>query len=164
MASQIVELVVNGEYREVLIRPGTTLLRVLRDEFGLTAAKRGCEEGSCGACTAIVDGKAVRSCLIPAETVSRSDVLTLEGIVPAGDDLSPLQQAMLDNFATQCGFCNSGMLMSATALLAENPDPTRDDVTRAISGIVCRCTGYHAIIDAILDAAGRMRTAKTAAE
>ena len=163
MKSQLVTLVVNGVYQELLVKPGTTLLAVLRDQLGLTAAKRGCEEGSCGACTVIVDGKAVRSCLIPAETVNEAEVTTLEGITPEDGSLSPLQQALLDNFSTQCGFCNSGMLMTATALLEENPDPSEEEIIRAMSGNVCRCTGYHSIVAAIKDAAARMNGKQPAA-
>jgi carbon-monoxide dehydrogenase small subunit len=162
MASRIVDILVNGAAKELLVKPGTTLLAVLRDQLGMTATKRGCEEGSCGACTVIVDGMAVRSCLLPVETISGADVRTLEGLAPGGA-LSPLQEAMLDGFATQCGFCNAGVLMTATALLEENPSPTEDDVIRAISGNVCRCTGYHPIIQAILAAAKNMRAAETQA-
>jgi carbon-monoxide dehydrogenase small subunit len=154
MPSSVIELQVNGEPREFLAQPGTTLLSALRETLGLTAAKRGCGQGTCGTCTCHVDGQAVMSCLIPVETINGSTVKTLEGTTPP-DGLSPLQQAFLDGFATQCGFCTPGMIMAAEALLAENPNPTRDDVVRAISGNVCRCTGYEAIINAILDAAER---------
>jgi carbon-monoxide dehydrogenase small subunit len=154
MPSSVIELQVNGELREFLAPPGTTLLSALRETLGLTAAKRGCAQGTCGTCTCLLDGQAVMSCLIPVETVSGGSVETLEGTTPA-DGLSPLQQAFLDGFATQCGFCTPGMIMAAEALLAVNPDPTREDVVRAISGNVCRCTGYESIINAILDAAGR---------
>jgi carbon-monoxide dehydrogenase small subunit len=162
MASRIVDILVNGAAKELLVKPGTTLLAVPRDQLGMTATKRGCEEGSCGACTVIVDGKAVRSCLLPVETINGAEVRTLEELA-SGGALSPLQEAMLAGFATQCGFCNAGMLMTATALLEENPSPTEDDVIRAISGNVCRCTGYHPIIQAILAAAKKMRPAETMA-
>ncbi len=154
MPSSVIELQVNRELREFLAAPGTTLLSALRETLGLTAAKRGCAQGTCGTCTCLLDGQAVMACLIPVETVSGASVKTLEGTTPA-EGLSPLQQAFLDGFATQCGFCTPGMIMAAEALLAENPDPTREDVVRAISGNVCRCTGYESIINAILDAAGR---------
>jgi carbon-monoxide dehydrogenase small subunit len=154
MPSSVIELQVNGELREFLAAPGTTLLTALRETLGLTAAKRGCAQGTCGTCTCLLDGQAVMSCLIPVEIVSGASVKTLEGTTPA-EGLSPLQQAFLDGFATQCGFCTPGMIMAAEALLAENPEPTREDVVRAISGNVCRCTGYESIINAILDAAGR---------
>ena len=152
MPSSVIELHVNGEPQEFLAKPGTTLLSALRETLGLTAAKRGCGQGTCGTCTCHLDGEPVMSCLIPVETVNGSSVTTLEGTTP-GDGLSRLQQAFLDGFATQCGFCTPGMIMAAEALLAENPNPSRDDVVRAISGNVCRCTGYEAIINAILKAA-----------
>ena len=142
MPSSVIELELNGETIEFLAQPGTTLLSALRDNLGLTAAKRGCGVGTCGTCTCHVDGQAVMSCLIPVETINGSTVKTLEGTTPI-DGLSKLQQAFLDGFATQCGFCTSGMIMAAEALLAENPDPTREDVVTAISGNVCRCTGYE---------------------
>ena len=154
MPSSVIELEVNGEPREFLAAPGTTLLSALRESLGLTAAKRGCAQGTCGTCTCLLDGEAVMSCLVPVEAINGAEVKTLEGTTPA-DGLSPLQQAFLDGFATQCGFCTPGMIMAAEALLAENPDPTREDVVRAISGNVCRCTGYESIINAILDAAAR---------
>jgi carbon-monoxide dehydrogenase small subunit len=136
-----------------------SLLMALREGLGLTAAKRGCAEGSCGACTVVLDGKPVLSCLVPVETVEGSAVRTLEGTTPEDGSLSELQAAFVEGFATQCGFCTPGMIMAAEALLTENPDPTRDDVVRAISGNVCRCTGYASIIDAVLDAAARRREA-----
>src|SRR5215207_10389189 len=154
MPSSVNEITVNGSEEEFIAKPGTTLLGALRDTLGLTAAKRGCAQGTCGTCTCHVDGMAVMSCLVPVETINGSTVKTLEGTTPA-EGLSPLQQAFLDGFATQCGFCTPGMIMAAEALLEENPDPTRDDVVRAISGNVCRCTGYESIINAILDAAGK---------
>jgi carbon-monoxide dehydrogenase small subunit len=155
MPSSVIELEINGEEQEFIAKPGTTLLSALRDTLGLTAAKRGCGVGTCGTCTCLLDGEAVMSCLVPVETINGSTVTTLEGTTPA-DGLSPLQQAFLDGFATQCGFCTPGMIMAAEALLAENPRPSREDVVRAISGNVCRCTGYESIIRAILDAADRI--------
>jgi carbon-monoxide dehydrogenase small subunit len=153
--SSVIELEVNGEPREFLAPPGTTLLGALRESLGLTAAKRGCAQGTCGTCTCVLDGEAVMSCLVPVETINGSSVKTLEGVTKPDGSLSPLQQAFLDGFATQCGFCTPGMIMAAEALLAENPSPTREDVVRAISGNICRCTGYESIIDAILEAAGQ---------
>ena len=152
MPSSVIELEVNGEPQEFLAAPGTTLLSALRENLGLTAAKRGCAQGTCGTCTCHLDGVAVMSCLVPIETVNGSSVTTLEGTTPP-EGLSKLQQAFLDGFATQCGFCTSGMIMAAEALLASNPNPTREDVVTAISGNVCRCTGYESIINAILKAA-----------
>ena len=157
MPSRVIELEINGEPQEFLAQPGTTLLSTLRDTLGLTAAKRGCGQGTCGTCTCLLDGDPVMSCLVPVETINGASVKTLEGVTPTDGTLAPLQQAFLDGFATQCGFCTPGMIMAAEALLAENPDPTREDVVRAISGNVCRCTGYESIIRAILDAAERTK-------
>src|SRR5918998_5332841 len=159
MPSSAIELEINGEPREFLAQPGTTLLSALRDTLGLTAAKRGCGQGTCGTCTCLLDGDAVMSCLVPVETIDGSTVKTLEGVTNPDGSLAPIQEAFLEGFATQCGFCTPGMIMAAEALLAENPDPTREDVVRAISGNVCRCTGYESIIAAILDAAQRRKTA-----
>jgi carbon-monoxide dehydrogenase small subunit len=156
MPSSVIELEINGEEQEFIAKPGTTLLGALRDTLGLTAAKRGCGVGTCGTCTCLLDGDPVMSCLVPVETINGSRVTTLEGTTPTDGSLSPIQQAFLDGFATQCGFCTPGMIMAAEALLAENTHPTREDVVRAISGNVCRCTGYESIIRAILDAADRI--------
>ena len=161
MPSTIVTLTVNGQEAEFLAKPGTTLLSALRDTLGLVAAKRGCAQGTCGSCAVIVDGQEVPSCLIPVETMNGAEVRTLEGLAD-GNNLSPLQTAFVEGFATQCGFCTSGMLMAATALLEENAAPTRDDVVRAISGHVCRCTGYEPIIDAVLVAAAARQDAAVA--
>jgi aerobic carbon-monoxide dehydrogenase small subunit len=155
MRSRVIELTVNDEPRELLAAPGTTLLSAVRESLGLTAAKRGCSQGTCGTCTVLLDGQPVMSCLVPVETVDGASVKTLEGVNRPDGELDPIQAAFLEGFATQCGFCTSGMIMAAEGLLAENPAPTRDDVIRAISGNVCRCTGYEAIINAILDAAER---------
>lgn len=160
MASSVVNLRVNARLREFLAPPGTSLLSSLRDTLGLTAAKRGCAQGSCGTCTVLLDGRPVMSCLVAVETVDGADVRTLEGLArngAGGEQLDEVQSAFLDGFATQCGFCTPGMIMAAEALLDRNPDPTRDDVLEAISGNVCRCTGYGPIVAAILDAAERRR-------
>src|SRR5215207_10729087 len=161
MPKTVIELLVNDEPQEFLAQPGSTLLGALREELGLTAAKRGCAQGTCGTCTCLVDGEAVMSCLIPVETIQGADVRTLEGVSGPAGELDELQAAFLEGFATQCGFCTSGMIMAAQALLWDNPAPTREDVVRAISGNVCRCTGYESIIGAILDAAARRRGATT---
>ncbi len=155
MRSRVIELTVNDEPREFLATPGTTLLSAVRESLGLTAAKRGCAQGTCGTCTVLLDGQPVMSCLVPVETIDGASVKTLEGVNRDDGELDPLQAAFLEGFATQCGFCTSGMIMAAEGLLAENPDPSREDVVRAISGNVCRCTGYESIINAILDAAQR---------
>lgn len=158
MASSVVNLRVNERQREFLAAPGTSLLATLRDALGLTAAKRGCAQGSCGTCTVLLDGRPVMACLVAVETVDGADVRTLEGVA-RGDQLDEVQSAFLTGFATQCGFCTPGMIMAAEALLARNTDPTRDDVVEAISGNVCRCTGYGPIVAAILEAARARRSA-----
>ena len=155
MRSRVIELTVNDEPREFLAAPGTTLLSAVRETLGLTAAKRGCAQGTCGTCTVLLDGQPVMSCLVPVETIDGASVKTLEGVNRPDGELDPIQAAFLEGFATQCGFCTPGMIMAAEGLLAENPDPTREDVVRAISGNVCRCTGYESIINAILDEAQR---------
>ncbi|MCM4082773.1 (2Fe-2S)-binding protein [Paractinoplanes hotanensis] len=154
---KIVNLRVNGAGQAFIARPGTTLLLALREQLGLTGAKRGCAQGACGSCTVLLDGQPVVSCLVPAVTVDGAEIATIEGLAD-GQVLSDVQQAFLDGFATQCGFCTPGMIMSAEALLDRNPDPTRDEVNEAISGNVCRCTGYEPIVSAILDAAARRRS------
>ncbi len=155
MPSTVIELVVNDEPRELLAAPGATLLTAVRETLGLTAAKRGCAQGTCGTCTVLLDGEPVMACLVPVETVQGATVTTLEGVARPDGELDEVQAAFLEGFATQCGFCTSGMIMAAEGLLATNPDPSREDVIRAISGNVCRCTGYESIINAVLDAAGR---------
>jgi carbon-monoxide dehydrogenase small subunit len=155
MPSTVIELVVNDEPREFLAAPGATLLSAVRETLGLTAAKRGCAQGTCGTCTVLLDGEPVMACLVPVETVNGASVTTLEGVARDDGELDEVQAAFLEGFATQCGFCTSGMIMAAEGLLAVNPAPSREDVVRAISGNVCRCTGYEAIIGAVLDAAER---------
>ena len=161
MKHAVVSLTVNGAERQMLVAPGTTLLDALRESQGLTGTRRGCEQGSCGACTVLVDGRTVMSCMVPVETVDEARVDTIEGLTPP-QGLHPIQEAFLEGFATQCGFCTSGMIMATAGLLAKNSDPTREDAVRAISGNVCRCTGYEAIIDAVLDAARRVGAAGSA--
>jgi carbon-monoxide dehydrogenase small subunit len=157
MKKAIVELVINGAERQVLVLPGATLLDTLREQ-GLTGSRRGCDQGACGACTVLVDGRPMMACLLPVATVEGTRIETIEGLTPA-EGLHPIQEAFLEGFATQCGFCTSGMIMATAGLLAETSEPTRDDAVRAISGNICRCTGYTAIIDAVLDAARRVREA-----
>jgi carbon-monoxide dehydrogenase small subunit len=163
MGSKIVSLVVNDQEREFIARPGCSLLAALRDSLGLMAAKRGCAQGTCGTCTVLVDDRPVTSCLVAVETIDGSSVRTLEGVSRDGE-LDEVQSAFMEDFATQCGFCTSGMIMSAEALLARNPDPSRDDVVEAISGNVCRCTGYGPIVTAILDAAQRRNAVRAGEE
>ena len=132
-----------------------TLADCLREKLDLTGTHLGCEHGVCGACTVIVDGKSIRSCLMFAVQANGSTVTTVEGLAENGI-LSPLQEAFRDNYALQCGFCTPGMLTTAEAFLKENPSPGRSEVESAISGNICRCTGYISIVDAILDAATRL--------
>ncbi|SMH43364.1 (2Fe-2S)-binding protein [Mesorhizobium australicum] len=152
MAKVPVQLTLNGTERAEFIDGGLTLLNALRDRFGDTSPKGGCHQGTCGACSVIVDGELKLSCLTLAETCDGAHVETTAGL--AGDGiLHPLQRAFLDGFAAQCGFCTPGMIMAAKALLARVPNPSREDVIEAISGNICRCTGYEPIIQAILSAA-----------
>jgi len=144
----------NGKDTAVFVEGGENLLSALRGETGDTTLKYGCGQGSCGACTVLIDGEIHLSCMTLAETCAGKSVETLDGLAD-GPNLHPLQTAFMENFSAQCGFCTSGMLMAAKALLDRNPSPTRDDVIEAIGGNVCRCTGYEPIINAILDAAGR---------
>jgi carbon-monoxide dehydrogenase small subunit len=161
MKHAVVSLTVNGAERQMLVAPGATLLEALRENQGLTGTRRGCDQGACGACTVLLDGRTVMSCMVPVETVDEARVDTIEGLTPP-QGLHPIQEAFLEGFATQCGFCTSGMIMATAGLLARNPDPTREDAVRAISGNICRCTGYEAIIDADLDAARRVSAAGSA--
>ena len=146
-------LEVNGRRRAVTAALSQTLLEILRDELGLTGAKRGCNQGVCGACTVLVDGRPVRSCLTLAAACTRRAVVTIEGLA-RGRELAPIQQAMLETGAVQCGFCTAGMVLSAHALLQENPRPSVDEVRGALSGNICRCSGYKKIVHAVLRAAG----------
>ncbi len=147
---------INGRDCEAEISPNQTLLDLLRNTLGLTGAKRGCEVGECGACTVLLDGVAVNSCLILAPQVEGRHIITVEGLAE-GETLAPLQEAFLDHDAVHCGFCTPGMLLSAKDLLDHTPSPTEQDIRAAISGNLCRCTGYVQIIEAIDDAAKRNR-------
>ncbi len=148
------KFVLNGKAVEVEAADNARLLDVLRDTLGLTGTKEGCGVGECGACTVIVDGDAVDSCIYPALRANGKSVTTIEGLAHDGR-LDRLQQAVLDHHALQCGFCTPGFIMSAKALLDKNPHPTREEVKVAIAGNLCRCTGYEQLIEAILDAAER---------
>ena len=146
------EMRINGKLCKVEIDPSTLLLDLLRDELGLTGSKRGCETGYCGCCTVLMDGKAVHSCSMLAMRAKDHEILTIEGMETDGN-LHPIQQAFLELNAAQCGYCSPGMIMSARALLDSNPTPDRAEIGRALSGNLCRCTGYLPIIDAVLHAA-----------
>ena len=139
---------VNGERRTASVAPETTLLKLLRETFNLTGAKLGCDVGDCGACTVIVDGKLVNSCLMLAGQVDGLDVLTIEGLATT-DRLHPIQKVFEEKGSLQCGFCGPGVIMSAKALLDENPDPTELQIRDALAGNLCRCTGYTKMIEAI---------------
>ena len=141
-------LTVNGQPYELYVKPKTLLVQVLRDHLGLTGTKRGCNDSSCGACTIMLNGMAVKSCSILALQADGGEVLTVEGLAK-GTKLSPIQKAFLDYGAFQCGFCTSGMLMATTASLKENPKPTKEQIKEGIDGNICRCTGYNSIIRAV---------------
>jgi len=139
---------VNGQPYDIFVKPKTLLSDVLRNDLGLTGTKRGCNSSSCGACTVMLNGMAVKSCSVLALQANGAEVITVEGLAK-GNQLSPLQRAFLDHGSYQCGFCTPGMLMSSTALLAENPKPTKQEIKEGIDGNICRCTGYNSIIRAV---------------
>lgn len=149
---QLIQLKVNGEPYEIRVEPWKTLVEVVREDIGLTGTKEACSTGECGACAVLLDGKPVNSCLVLAVEAQGKDIITVEGLAKEGK-LHPIQEAFIQHGAIQCGFCTPGMLLSAKALLDENPHPTEAEVKEAISGNLCRCTGYVKIIEAILAAA-----------
>jgi len=151
----LINLKINGEPYEVSIKPNMTLLDFLRDEIGLTGTKKGCDTGQCGACTVLLDGKPINSCLVLAVDANGKEILTVEGLNRDGK-LHPLQETFIQEGAVQCGYCTSGMLLSAKALLDENPTPGEEEVKKAIAGNLCRCTGYVRIVKAVLMAARKM--------
>jgi carbon-monoxide dehydrogenase small subunit len=151
--TQLLTLDINGESVEVPVRVGQTLLEILRDSLFLTGTKRGCNQGVCGACTVLRDGVPTRACLTLAADCGDFAITTIEGVADP-DSLLPVQQAFIDAAAPQCGFCMSGMILVAKALLEENPQPSREDIREALSGNLCRCTGYTKIVEAIEQAAG----------
>jgi carbon-monoxide dehydrogenase small subunit len=153
---KILRFNLNGEEIEVEVEPHWTLLYLLREVLKLKGTKEGCGYGECGACTVVIDGKAVNSCLYPVMEVQGKKVITIEGISKPDGDLHPLQRAFIEEGAVQCGFCTPGMIMSAYALLEEKKDPDLEDIKEAIEGNLCRCTGYIKIIDAINVAKRRM--------
>lgn len=156
MQQQIAAFLVNGNEYAAVIEPHMLLIDVLRDELGLTGTKYACGAGDCGACTVLIDGKPSFSCLTLAVTARGKSILTIEGLTD-GLELHPLQKAFVEKGAVQCGFCTPGMILSAKALLDENPDPTRDEIKRGLAGNLCRCTGYVKIVDAVQAAADTMR-------
>jgi carbon-monoxide dehydrogenase small subunit len=154
-----IALTVNGEAAEASFAPYKTLLEVLREDLGLTGTKHGCELGECGACTVLLDGEPVLSCLVLGRECAGRDVQTIEGLA-RGPDLHPLQAAFMDFGGSQCGYCTPGVIMTAKALLDKNPDVTREQIKEATAGNLCRCTGYQQIVDAIEDAARCLREEK----
>ncbi len=154
MTKKPIQFKLNGADKAVFVDEGQNLLDVLRRGVGDLSPKYGCAQGTCGACTVLVDGEPYLSCLVLAQTMEGRQISTTAGLVVDGG-VDPLQEAFMENFAAQCGFCTPGMLMAAKALLDRNPKPSREEVIEAISGNICRCTGYEPIINAILDAAGR---------
>lgn len=147
---------VNGRRETLCVEPNRTLLNVLREELELTGAKPGCEAGECGACTVILNGKPVNSCMVLAVELEGAEIVTIEGLGGPGR-MDEMQQAFIDEFAVQCGYCTPGMILMGNALLAENPSPTAEEVKEYISGNLCRCTGYENIVKAILLVSDRRR-------
>jgi carbon-monoxide dehydrogenase small subunit len=148
----LINLRVNGDDLTVIVKANTLLVNVLRDRLNLTGTKKGCELGNCGSCTVLLDGKPVNSCIVLALEADGHEILTIEGVAQS-EELDRLQQSFVDHAALQCGYCTPGMILSAKALLARNPHPTETEVRKAISGNLCRCTGYVNIVKAILAAA-----------
>jgi len=148
VSKTLLKMVVNGKAVEVMVNPTWTLLKVLREELRLTGTKKGCEQGDCGACTVLLEGKAVNACLVLALQAEGKEIETIEGL-GTPDHLHSLQKSFIQHGAVQCGFCTPGMLMSAVALLRKNPNPSVEEIKRSISGNLCRCTGYAKIIQAI---------------
>ena len=152
-----IALTVNGTRHEALVEPRRLLADLLREDLGLTGTHLGCEHGVCGACTVLLDGRSVRSCLMLAVQANGRSITTVEGLAHPGGGLHPLQQAFRDHHGLQCGFCTPGMLTTLVEFLRDCPDPTEEQVRVAISGNLCRCTGYQGIVEATLDAAQRLR-------
>ena len=156
----LIQLTVNGQTHDVAVRPERTLLDVLREDLGLTGSKRGCNLGCCGACVVILDGRPIASCLTLAVEASGHEIITIEGLAEGGV-LHPIQEAFVESGAIQCGFCTPGMVLVVKALLDERPEPADGEIIEALSGNVCRCTGYVKIIDAVRAAARRLKEVPT---
>lgn len=161
---QIVAATINGEAHELAVEPYRSLLDMLRNEAGLTGTKKGCDVGDCGACTVILNGKPVNSCLVLALEVNGADLVTIEGIQSGPDSLHPLQENMMRLGGSQCGFCSPGIIVMAKALLDENPNPTEDEIRFALAGNICRCTGYTKIIEAVTATAKQLSARKGTAQ
>ncbi|MBN1849598.1 MAG: (2Fe-2S)-binding protein [Deltaproteobacteria bacterium] len=159
MAMKKIKFVLNGETCEWEVKPWRTLLEMLREDFQLTGTKEGCGEGECGSCTVIMGGKTVNSCLVPAVEADGQEILTIEGLAH-GENLHPVQEAFVEKAGMQCGFCTPGMIMSAKALLDENPEPSENEIREGIAGNFCRCTGYTKIFESIQAAAEAMKGGK----
>lgn len=155
---QLIELEVNGRVYDVAVSPRDLLVDVLRKKLGLTGTKKGCGQGDCGACTVLIDGRPALSCLTLAISCRGKKILTIEGLAQNGE-LHPIQQAFVEHGAIQCGFCTPGMILSAKALLDENPEPTEEDIKRGLAGNLCRCTGYKKIVEAVAAAATKLKGA-----
>ncbi|BBO78810.1 (2Fe-2S)-binding protein [Desulfosarcina widdelii] len=155
-----IRLTVNGDTYCLAVEPWRTLNEVLREDLNLTGTKLGCGSGDCGACTVLVDGRSVSSCLTLAVEMDGREILTVEGLAPSGEDLHPIQESFIEKGAIQCGFCTPGMEISALNLLSANPRPDDTEIRAAISGNLCRCTGYNKIVDAIAEAGRRMQPKK----
>ena len=154
MASKIVSFTLNGREIEVMVKPLTTLQKLLREQLGLTATKAGCKQGGCGSCTVLVNGEPMMSCLLPVEDIAGQEVVTLEGITQNGE-LHPIQEVFYEKFAVQCGYCTPGMVVVSKALLDHNPHPSREEIVEALTGNYCRCTGYEPIIQSVDEVARR---------
>jgi carbon-monoxide dehydrogenase small subunit len=155
---QPITLHVNGEHHDLLVPPWRTLLEVLRENLGLTGAKRSCQEGQCGTCTVLIDGKSINSCLYLAVEAQGKDIQTIEGLAKGGV-LDQIQKSFVQKGGIQCGFCTPGIVLAAKALLNDNPNPSEDEIREALVGHLCRCTGYVQIIEAIQDAASQLKLA-----
>jgi len=156
MAKQNIELIVNGDRYEVAVEPNRMLVDVLREDLGLTGTKIGCAQGDCGACTVIMDGVSISSCLTLAVEAHQRDITTIEGLATSPQELHPIQESFVQHGAVQCGYCTPGMVMSAKHLLDNNPKPSEEEIRQGLSGNLCRCTGYNKIVEAIGAAADKM--------
>lgn len=155
MEHVVIELNVNGQKAKIKINKSETLLEVLREQLNLTGTKRGCDQGDCGACTVLIDGQPMNSCLVLAVEVTAKEIITIEGI-NKDNILHPLQKAFMELNAVQCGFCTPGMILTSIALLKENPNPTEEEIRHYLEGNLCRCTGYTKIVQAIQSVAGKL--------
>jgi carbon-monoxide dehydrogenase small subunit len=156
MTKQLIELIVNGHSHEVAVHPWQTLAEVLREELNLTGTKVGCNQGDCGACTVLLEGRSVSSCLTLAMEAHQRPITTIEGLAQSLTDLHPIQEAFVESHAVQCGFCSAGMIMSAKYLLDHNPHPSPEEIRQGLSGNLCRCTGYVKVVEAIGVAADKL--------